>query len=352
MIRYLIGTAAVLLGSASFQTHAQDSICPSLLSWGLYDRSQILETKYKFSLVRTVMCGASNTTYATAQKAQAELRIPILDALTATFGGATDSSNFEQRKQEFCADHLNQQTASESQIQNVERISTALTNAFVQCVSLEAGKRPGLYAYVQTLPVYEAFTIEIFYQHDTSAPTPFIIEKISSAPEVVGCDITTPSSPISTSTYTINCQKPADKTVVVSMVTNKGSMKGTVVPKMPGFEEQISTDIQRLESRLNSVNAHVTSIEQQISQVSQRTDNITNIKLDKSELSALQGRLGDWGNGDADASAIFRGNGGTAKAMCPRGYYAVGVTVHDEDGGKYATSSINGVTLHCKPLNR
>jgi hypothetical protein len=226
-----------------FAQGSQVEVCKALLAGGIYDKYQTFTNSRLFSEVRRLLATESFSTFESAQYTQTDLGLGVLDILSASFGGTTDSSNYAERRTKFLASDFSKFSSDSNFMSHMEVASVQLAGAFVACVDKTANVK-GFSAWVTPSKNLSAFSITA--RHVSDGNPQFTVTNIPLQPAPgAKCDIKLPQV-VKEAMVTISCSKPASSTIQVSMNTSAG----VLAPQ----------DVEGLDDALVSLRSEVASI--------------------------------------------------------------------------------------------
>ena len=225
---------------------AQD-MCSAILANGTYDKYENYSTSKNFQLVYNALCQSSIETYQQASSSSGNLGVSIIDVIDVALGGSTNSSNFSQRKNQFCGVTYSQVANSSTVNIRVEKASKAIAQAWENCVT----KATGFVAWVTLSKDFDKFTISM---RNNSQQGLFQITQISHPGSEIVCDgnaqDVSPTKPMSFSLkdVDIGCTKPATKTIQISMDTTAGNLRPVDIPGTETVISDLQTEVRALQA--------------------------------------------------------------------------------------------------------
>lgn len=217
MRRPLLAILALVAGLAPLRSTAQD-LCADLFRQGYDDENLTLTSQQNFQYLQKTFCSDTAETYAQATSDGFNLGVKILDLVDATLGGKTDESSYTARRTQFCSYKLDTATAGAPILGAIKTASAAATAAVKQCFDLH----PAFSIAITPKDTLDGFAVTV---RDNSGDAN--VTAISADTGALKCDKTLPAKV--TPPFTFNCTKPQDKTLLVSVQSDKGSVSGVEV---------------------------------------------------------------------------------------------------------------------------
>lgn len=234
----------------SVQLVGQDDICADLFKQGYYDVHHLFTDQRNFQYLQDVICSDTTLTKQQADSKTFASGGTYTQAISGFLNAADQQKSFEEQRTLFCGMHLDTSTASSQMVTYTRTISKAATDTMKACF-----ERSGFHAAVVPSRNLGAFTIKM--KNVSEGDSSITVENISHS-EAITCNINTPHH--FNSTATIGCTKAPDKTVQISMVTNRGDLDpvdvlgtDTVIPDMQKEIKDLTDKIAALESNLQKV---------------------------------------------------------------------------------------------------
>jgi hypothetical protein len=243
-----IALSAILVCAA--QAQAAD-ICSAILANGTYDKSETYTTNANFNLVYNTLCKGSVETYQDATSSSGNLGVSIIDVLDAAIGGSTNSTNYSQRKSQFCSLNFSSVSSNSTVLTKVQVASRIIASAWESCVL----RATGFVSWVTVSKNLDAFTISM---RNNGPLGVFQVYQISH-PNVSGivCDgnaqNATRDNPIAFQTREVNigCTKPTTETIQISMDTSAGNLSPVDLPGTVAVLDDLQTQIKALQAAAN-----------------------------------------------------------------------------------------------------
>ena len=344
-----LSSAIALLASIASAAIPIDNVCKESLNDGIRDNYSVYDTRTAAIEYQKRLCNIEASDYSTFSSKAGSLGIDVPFAkgiLGLSASAQSDSGEFKKSFKSFCSDTKFIDNSTSTLISKRELVNISLANSYSECAekfldSYIALNKWGTFISVtpQTLmtgtPPLQSFTVEVTSR--AVIPTVKIKNILPNNPSIKCFYNNKPvagGSIFNTTEFQLTCTKPADQAVTFSLDTLAGSSNKVKIPNLKSRYDEMSEQIAALQgqvTRLSNLQANTASI---------LNTNVNNLKSWPAGLIMTTSYAG------------FGGNvGESEQMMCQDGYYAVGVQVLNEDGGKFCTSCISKVRLICRPLN-
>ena len=227
--------------------------CQGLLNLNIRDESDTFSTRQTFEKVRDILFTETDLTFSSAQQVQNDLGIGIIDVFDLTFGSTTDESNFVSRKDTFLKDYLSISGLFTENIERVRRINESLANSISQCIQVLADAATEDFFPVVSVKNFKLFEIEVTYKINSANPRPLNLT-VEAIPPVVQClpGLTVQLSP-QNQVKKINCTKPEEEVVFVTIRSDNLGDKGNYEIPSGGEVATLRRQVEEMQTQLTGL---------------------------------------------------------------------------------------------------
>jgi hypothetical protein len=225
------------------QLAAQQEVCLNLFAQGYYDEQQTFSDQRSFKYVQATICSDTTLTKQQADDRSLGSGGSYFAVITGFLDVGDKQKSFEEQRTIFCSMNLDTSTANASLIQTSRVVSQAATAVMKSCFNSQ-----GFHAAIVPSKNPASFAIRMTYNGTGVTDIPNV--KISGNPNIT-CD--TPNGTTVHSGANIICTKDADKTVLVTMNTDKGSLNAIDVLGTKDINDDIQSQLKTLTDKVTAV---------------------------------------------------------------------------------------------------
>lgn len=231
---------------------AGQEVCSSLLKNGYYDQFNTFSDRQRFQYIKDVVCRDQSMTKEQAMERKLDSGGSYYEVISGFLNLSEQNQSFQTQFEHFCHMSLDTSTASDLLITHTRTVSHDFMEMVKTCFD---GQTSGYHAIFTPAGNLDGFTIQMINKGSNGqGDTTITVKGIVGAGQPVSCAPSPNGTFLSGTTF--NCTKSADKTMLVTMNTNRGgdktwvaAGKDTVIPDMQNQLQALSDKVRALESR-------------------------------------------------------------------------------------------------------
>lgn len=198
--------------------YSQTSVCDAILQHGIFDKSNTLDLKTRYEVVKNVHCQSE------AHNSETGMGLGYKDLFNV------EGSDARSESRKFCTSSYNEVQENAVFLQAISKASPVIANAWSDCIRRNAS---GVSHYIQPTSDPTRFTYKIQYTPDGQPPATKLVTWTISG--VTGCQPAVPQQGqrIDSAGYEIQCTRNASRAVLVTANAASGG-KNLKSVELPG----------------------------------------------------------------------------------------------------------------------
>ncbi len=332
-----ISSFIIFPSTAVFSQEAE--ICNAALSSGLKDNYYVLTEREQYDQYQKRLCDAKFSSYSSFEEGTSSfgLNVPVAKGIIGLSGDQQKAEGqFKKSYSKYCESTYFDSSYRDRFQSYSSNVSTALAESWLECQKTHVNawlalNQLGVFLSVTPQDNFSDFTLQV--ARKTAAVDPITISDITPA-GAMECNregaAFKPKEKIDRREFTYTCSKNPNKSLRVSMDTSDGISNTVTIPSQTSKLSELNQKIIVINNELKGENA---SLKAQLQSVQSQINSVGSSKTDDTR---------DWATSGAKSW--------TATSKCADGYYVVGVTAHDSDGGGYCYNCINHIRVVCRKI--